>query len=246
VIFEMIKIQNLYKKFGGHEVLSGLDLEVKSGELMVIIGPSGCGKSVLLKHIIGLVSPDSGAIFINGIDITNLSEAKLKKIRFLFGMVFQGGALFDSLTVEENVAFGLRLHTDKSEEEIRRIVKEKLGLVGLENIEDRRIDELSGGMRKRVALARAIVMNPRIILYDEPTTGVDVAMIDNVNRLIRDLQDRLKVTSVVVTHDLENAYKVADRIAVFHSGRIARIETVEKMREMEEEILQKYMGKSAL
>jgi len=237
----MIKISNLYKRFGENEVLRGLNLEVKTGELMVIIGPSGCGKSVLLKHIIGLLRPDSGEILIDGVDITRLKGKELKEIRFMFGMVFQAGALFDSLTVGENVAFGLRQHTNLTEQEIRNLVSEKLRLVGLEGIEDLKIEELSGGMKKRVALARAIIMNPKIILYDEPTTGVDVAMIDNINRLIRDLQDRLKVTSIAVTHDLENAYKIADRIAVFHAGKIARIETVEEMKKMEEEILEKYM-----
>jgi len=237
----MIKIENLWKKFGGHQILKGLNLEIPDGELMVIIGPSGCGKSVLLKHMIGLLKPDEGKIFIDGTDITVLKEKDLKKIRFMFGMVFQGGALFDSLTVGENVAFGLRMHTDMKESEIVKTVNEKLELVGLKGIYDSKVDEISGGMRKRVALARAIVRNPRIILYDEPTTGVDVAMIDNVNRLIRDLQNRLKVISVVVTHDLENAYKIADRIAVFHDGKIAYIGTVEEMKGKEEEILNKYM-----
>ncbi len=237
----MIKIENLRKKFGHHEVLKGLNLQIMDGELMVIIGPSGCGKSVLLKHMIGLLRPDEGKIFIDGTDISLLNEEELKKIRFKFGMVFQGGALFDSLSVGENVAFGLRMHTDMNEAEIYKTVNEKLELVGLKGIYDSKIEEISGGMRKRVALARAIVMNPRIILYDEPTTGVDVAMIDNVNRLIRDLQNRLKVISVVVTHDLENAYKIADRIAVFHEGNIAYIDTVEEMKKREEEILNKYM-----
>ncbi|PIZ16332.1 ABC transporter ATP-binding protein [Candidatus Desantisbacteria bacterium CG_4_10_14_0_8_um_filter_39_17] len=237
----MIKISNLNKKFGEHNVLCGLSLDINPGELIGIIGPSGCGKSVLLKHIIGLLKPDSGEIFIDGMDITKLKGKDLKKIRFSFGMVFQGGALFDSLTVEENVGFGLKQHTDLNDEEIRKIVSENLQLVGLIGTEDVRIEELSGGMKKRVALARAIVMNPRIILYDEPTTGVDVAMIDNVNSLIRDLQERLKVTSIAVTHDLQNAYKIADRIAVFHQGKIACVENVEEMKKREGEILEKYM-----
>ena len=237
----MIKISNLYKKFGEHKVLCGLNLEVNSGELMVIIGPSGCGKSVLLRHIIGLLRPDSGEIFINGADITQLKGKALKQVRFSFGMVFQGGALFDSLTVEGNVGFGLRQHTNLSEEEIAKIVNEKLQLVGLDGTENVKIEELSGGMKKRVALARAIVMNPKIILYDEPTTGVDVAMIDTVNALIRNLQGKLGVTSIAVTHDLQNAYKIADRIAVFHKGKIACIENVEEMQKKEGEILEKYM-----
>lgn len=237
----MIKINNLYKKFGEHKVLCGLDLEVKSGELMVIIGPSGCGKSVLLKHIIRLLKPDSGEIFIDDTDITKLKWRDLKKVRFSLGMVFQGGALFDSLTVGENVGFGLNQHTNLSDEEINKIVSEKLQLVGLSGRENARIEELSGGMKKRVALARAIVMNPKIVLYDEPTTGVDVAMIDNINALIKDLQERLKVTSIAVTHDLQNAYKIADRIAVFHQGKIACIENVEGMQKREQEILEKYM-----
>lgn len=237
----MIKITNLYKKFDRHEVLRGLNLEINSGELMVIIGPSGCGKSVLLRHIIGLLKPDSGEIFIGDADITKLRGKALRNQRFSFGMVFQGGALFDSLSVEENVGFGLKQHTNLSDEEISKIVSEKLQLVGLSGTEHERIEELSGGMRKRVALARAIVMNPKIILYDEPTTGVDVAMIDNVNALIRDLQERLKITSVAVTHDLQNAYKIADRIAVFHQGKIACVENVEGMQKREQEILEKYM-----
>lgn len=237
----MVKINNLWKKFGEHNVLRGLNLEINSGELIGIIGPSGCGKSVLLKHIIGLLKPDEGEIFIDGIDITKLKEKELKNIRFSFGMVFQAGALFDSLSVEENVGFALRQHTDKTGEEIGRIVREKLELVGLEGIEDKKIEELSGGMKKRVALARAIVMNPKIILYDEPTTGVDVAMIDNVNNLIRDLQERLKVTSIVVTHDIGNVYKIADRIAVFHRGKIVLVDTVEEIKKHEKEILDEYM-----
>jgi len=237
----MIKISNLYKKFGEHKVLCGLNLDIDSGKLMVVIGPSGCGKSVLLKHIIGLLKPDEGEIFIDGVDIAKVKGKELKKIRLSFGMVFQGGALFDSLTVEENVGFGLRQHTNLSDEEVRVIVMEKLQLVGLSGTENSRIEELSGGMKKRVALARAIAMNPKIILYDEPTTGVDVAMIDNVNALIRDLQERLKITSVAVTHDIKNAYKIADRIAVFHQGKIACIEDADEMQRREEEILEKYM-----
>ena len=237
----MIKILNLSKKFGDKEILKGLDLEIKTGESMVIIGPSGCGKSVLLKHIIGLLKPDSGNIFIDDIDITTLNKKKLKQIRFQFGMVFQGSALFDSLSVGENVGFALKIHTDKKEEEIASIVDEKLKLVGLSGLENSRIDELSGGMKRRVALARAIIMGPKIMLYDEPTTGVDIAMIDNINALIRDLQKRLKVTSVTVTHDLENAYKIADRIAIFHEGKIAAIESVDEMKKREVEILEKYM-----
>jgi len=237
----MIKIIDLYKKFADREIIKGLNLEVKSGELMAIIGPSGCGKSVLLKHVIGLLMPDSGSVIIDGTDITRIKKKELKKIRFKFGMVFQGSALFDSLTVGENVGFGLNLHTNKDEETIKNIVAEKLRLVGLEGSEKLRVEELSGGMKRRVALARAIAMDPKIMLYDEPTTGVDVSMIDNINALIRDLQERLKVTSIIVTHDLINAYKIADRIAIFHEGKIALIETVEEMKKREAEILEKYM-----
>lgn len=237
----MIKIIDLYKKFADREIIKGLNLEIKSGELMVIIGPSGCGKSVLLKHVIGLLMPDSGNVFIDGTDITRIQKKELKKIRLKFGMVFQSSALFDSLSVGENVGFGLKIHTDKSEETIKKIVAEKLKLVGLEGAEDTRIEELSGGMKRRVALARAIAMDPKIMLYDEPTTGVDVSMIDNINALILDLQKRLNVTSIVVTHDLINAYKIADRIAIFHEGKIALIETVEEMKKREAEILEKYM-----
>jgi len=216
----MIAIRNLKKRLGGKQVLDGVDLEVRSGEAVVVMGPSGTGKSVLLKHILGLMMPDQGSIEVNGEEIVGRKERELNQIRKKFGMVFQGAALFDSMTVGENVALALREHTDLDEQAIERRVVERLEWVGLKQVEQMKPASLSGGMRKRVGLARAIAMDPEFILYDEPTTGLDPIMSDAIDRLMRDLQRRMNVTSIVVTHDLGSAFKVGDRIAMLLGGKI--------------------------
>jgi len=216
----MIEIINLCKSFGDNKVLEDLNLALNDGETTVIIGRSGCGKSVLLKHIMGLMKPDSGQVIIDGKDITEMSEKELNKVRMKFGMLFQGSALFDSLSIGENVGFMLSEHTNTSKASIKNRVKECLGLVGLKDVEHLKPAELSGGMQKRVGLARAICMKPEIILYDEPTTGVDPIMGDAINDLIIELHDKLKVTSIAVTHDMKSAYKIATRIAMLYKGKI--------------------------
>lgn len=216
----MIEIRNLYKSFNGKKVLDGVNLSIDKGQTIVIIGRSGCGKSVLLKHIIGLMKPDAGDILIDGVDIAKMRGKELESLHLNFGMLFQGSALFDSLTVEENVGFGLIEHTKKDMDFIRKRVKECLEMVGLEGIESLSPSQLSGGMKKRVALARAICMSPKIVLYDEPTTGLDPIMADGINTLIRELHEKIKVTSVVVTHDMVSAYKIGDKIAMLYNGSI--------------------------
>jgi phospholipid/cholesterol/gamma-HCH transport system ATP-binding protein len=216
----MIRIQGLRKKLGNKQVLDGVDLDIPTGCTMVILGRSGTGKSVLLKHIIGLMQPDAGTIEVDGKIITGLPEQELNDVRIRFGMLFQSGALFDSLTVGENIALPLREHSRLEAAEIHRRVSERLDWVGMPGVEDMKPASLSGGMRKRVALARAIAMDPAYILYDEPTTGLDPIMADVINRLIRALQRRIGVTSVVVTHDMHSALHVADRIAMLHEGRV--------------------------
>jgi len=216
----MIEIINVSKSFDGHKVLDNLNLNIKTGESTVVIGRSGCGKSVLLKHIIGLLKPDSGHVLIDGKDITRMDEKELSAVRMKFGMLFQGAALFDSLNILENVGFSLIEHTNTPKEEIAKRVKESLALVGLKDIEYKKPAELSGGMRKRVGLARAILVRPEIMLYDEPTTGVDPIMGDSINDLIVKLHTKLNVTSIAVTHDMTSAYKIADRVAMLYNGRI--------------------------
>jgi len=216
----VIEIINVSKSFDGHKVLNNLNLNIKTGESTVIIGRSGCGKSVLLKHIIGLLRPDLGHVLIDGKDITRMDEKELSAVRIKFGMLFQGAALFDSLNILENVGFALIEHTDTPKEEIVRRVKESLALVGLRDIEYKKPAELSGGMRKRVGLARAIIVRPEIMLYDEPTTGVDPIMGDSINDLIIKLHTKLNITSIAVTHDMTSAYKIADRVAMLYNGKI--------------------------
>ena len=221
--------------------MDGVNLEVEPGETMVIIGPSGCGKSVLLKHIIGILKPDEGEIVIYDQDITLLREKELNEMRKKFGMLFQGAALFDSLNVEENVGFGLREHTNLSEREIKEIIREKLKTVGLEDIAGLKPAELSGGMRKRVGLARAIAMDPEIVFYDEPTTGIDPIMGDIINNLILELNNRLNITSVAVTHDMNSAYKIADRMAMLYKGRIIEIGSVEAIKNTQNPVVRQFI-----
>jgi len=236
-----IRVVNLHKSFAEHEVLSGVHLEIREGESMVVIGGSGTGKTVLIRCIIGLVQPDEGEIYVDGTEITSLNEREMNEIRKRFGMLFQGGALFDSLTVWENVGFGLRQHTRLREEEIRRIVSEKLGLLGLRNIEDLMPAELSGGMKKRVSLARAIAMEPEILLYDEPTTGIDPMMADAINELIIRMREKLNVTSIAITHDMTSAYKIADRIAMLYQGKIIEVGTPEEIKSSRNPIVQQFI-----
>ena len=216
----MIELRGVSKRLGSKQVLEGLDLDIPANITMVILGRSGSGKSVLLKHIIGLMHPDEGRIEVDGEDIAHLSEAGLNHVRQRFGMLFQGAALFDSLTVGENIALPMREHMNFTEAEIQRRVSDRLSWVGLQGVEDMKPASLSGGMKKRVGLARAIAMDPAYILYDEPTTGLDPIMSDVINQLIRSIQKRIGVTSVVVTHDLHSAWKVGDRLALLHEGRV--------------------------
>jgi phospholipid/cholesterol/gamma-HCH transport system ATP-binding protein len=226
-----IRFEDLHKSFGPKRVLRGVHLEVREGETMVILGGSGSGKSVLLRHAVGLFVPDRGRVVIDGTDLSGLSEEELVPVRKKLGMLFQGGALFDSMDVFENVAYALREHTDCSEEEIASRVREKLDLVELDSsVEELMPSDLSGGMRKRVALARSIALEPRGILYDEPTTGLDPITAHAINVMVRNLQRTLNVTSVVVTHDISSAYAVGDRIAFLHEGEMIFVGSVEQAR----------------
>lgn len=216
----MIEARNLQKSFGPQRVLDGVNLRIESGESVVIIGRSGGGKSILLKHLVGLIQPDAGAVVIDGEDIVGMDERRLMPVRHKFGMLFQSAALFDSMTVAENVGFALRREADLSEAERDRRVSEALEMVDLPGTEEKKPSELSGGMRKRVGLARAIVYRPAIVLYDEPTTGLDPVVSDSIDQLIVRVRDYLKVTSVVVTHDMRSARRVGQRIVMLHQGRI--------------------------
>ena len=216
----MIEIRNLYKLLGPKMVLNNLNLSVRRGETKVVIGRSGVGKTVLLRNIVGLMRPDSGSIKINGVEVTNLNEKEYNRVRMGIGLVFQGGALFDSMNVGENVGFVLNEFMDLDKKTVADKVHDALGLVGLKDVEDLMPSQLSGGMKKRVSLARALCMEPHIILYDEPTTGVDPITAAAINHLIIELRDKLKVTSIVVTHDMNSAYQVADSIAMFYKGQI--------------------------
>jgi len=237
----MIEIVDLHKSFGDNKVLDGVNLTISKGETTTIIGRSGVGKSVLLKHIIGLVKPDEGKILIDGEDITLYKNEKLVKLRQRFGMLFQGSALFDSMTVQENVGLGLREHTKLPEEEIREIVREKLRLVGLSGVENSKPAELSGGMKKRVGLARAIAMNPEYILYDEPTTGLDPIMADAINYLIIRMKNELNITSIAVTHDIVSAYKISNRIAMIYEGKIIFVGAPEEVKNTDDPIVRQFV-----
>lgn len=241
----MIQVQGLHKWFGANHVLRGLDLEIQTGETLVIIGRSGCGKSVLLKHLIGIMEPDEGKVVIDGTDLFSLSQRELEEFRLKLGMLFQGAALFDSLTVRENVGFSLDEHTNWPPEAVLEKVNEKLGLVGLKGIGDLMPATLSGGMKKRVGLARAICYDPKIILYDEPTTGLDPIMADGINDLIVEMHQKLRVTSVAVTHDMTSAYKVASRIAMLYEGQIIGVGTPEEIRNTDHPIIRQFITGSA-
>ncbi len=236
-----IEVVDLHKSFDDNGVLRGVNLAVSKGESMVVIGGSGVGKSVLIKCIIGLIQPDRGSIRVDGQEITSLSEKSLNEIRKKFGMLFQAGALFDSLPVWENVGFGLKQHTGLNDKEIKAIAVEKLRLLGLRNVEDLMPSELSGGMRKRVSLARAIAMEPEILLYDEPTTGLDPIMADAINDLIVQMRKKLEVTSIAITHDMVSAYKIADRIAMLYEGEIIEVGTPQQIGESSNAVVQQFI-----
>jgi len=216
----MIEVRDLDKSFGTQPVLEDVSFRIENSESVAIIGRSGGGKSVLLKHIIGLLQPDAGAVMIDGENIVAMDERQLLRVRRKFGMVFQGAALFDSMTVAENVAFGLRRHENLSEAEITKRVAAALDMVDLPGTEQKNPAELSGGMRKRVGLARAIIYEPQIVLYDEPTTGLDPIVSDSIDKLIIRVRDQLKVTSIVVTHDMRSARRVGNHVIMLHAGKV--------------------------
>jgi phospholipid/cholesterol/gamma-HCH transport system ATP-binding protein len=237
----MIRIVNLHKAFGAKRVLRGVSLTVEKGETMVVIGQSGSGKSVLIKHLIGLLRPDSGEIYIDGVEITRLREDDLQRVTRKFGLLFQGAALFDSMTVAENVAFGLERYSRGSSEEIRERVSESLALVGLSGVDDLMPYQLSGGMKKRVGLARAFAYRPEIMLYDEPSTGLDPIRADSINDLINMLKTEMGVTAVAITHDMVSSYKIADRIAMLYEGRIIEVGTPEEIRKSTSPVIQQFI-----
>ena len=237
-----VRFEDVHKSFGEKKVLSGISFDVHRGETIVVLGGSGSGKSVLIRHIIGLHRPDRGHVFVDGEDIVDYDEEELIPVRQKVAMLFQGGALFDSMNVLENVAYGLREHTDLVDDRIREIVRDKLAVVGLEDVEELMPAELSGGMKKRVALARSIAMDPRCILYDEPTTGLDPVTANTINEMIRDLQRRLQVTSVVVTHDIASAFLVGDRIAYLYEGRMHFVGTVDEAKVSREPRLRHFLS----
>ncbi|MFQ5480451.1 MAG: ABC transporter ATP-binding protein [Thermodesulfobacteriota bacterium] len=237
----MIQIKGLKKTFALKKVLNNVNLDIESGKITVIIGRSGGGKSVLLKHIIGLLRPDEGHVYLDGTDITALKERELNETRKRFGMLFQGAALFDSMTVGENVGFALKEHTGLEDEDISESVREKLERVGLKGVEEMMPADLSGGMMKRVGLARAIIMDPEIVLFDEPTTGLDPIMSASIADLVLDTQRSLKTTYVLITHDMPFTYKIADKIAMLHEGRIIAEGTTEEMRANPNPVLRQFL-----
>lgn len=241
----MIELIDIHKSFGNKHVLRGVNLKINKGESVVVIGGSGSGKSVLLKHIIGLLKPDKGTVLIDNIDISKLDEKELNEVRKKFGMLFQASALFDSMQVWENVGFGLRQHTKLTDDEIKGIAIEKLKMVGLVGVEDIMPSELSGGMRKRVGLARAIAMEPKILLYDEPTTGIDPILADAINDLIVEMRKKINVTSVAITHDMKSAYKIADRIAMLYNGLIIGVGTPDEIKNTSDAVIKQFVTGSA-
>jgi len=233
----MIRVENIYKKFDDKDVLIDVSLEIYEGETLAIFGGSGSGKSVLMKHIIGLMKPDRGRVSVAGTDINSISYSELRRIRQQFGVLFQGGALFDSLNAFENVAFPLRTFTTMGEEEIRDEVHTCLGMVELEDVGPKMPAELSGGMKKRVALARAVALRPRYILYDEPTSGLDPETSNTIDVLIKGLADQLTVTSIVITHDMHSVLSIADRAAFIHEGRMHWVGTLDELHTCQDKVL---------
>lgn len=241
----IIRLEGIYKAFNGQPVLEDLSLDVFQGQTTVVIGPSGCGKTVLLKHIVALIRPDRGRVFFDGRDITNLSERQLVPIRRRIGFLFQSNALFDSMTVAENIHFPLLEHGIESKAELQRRCRRVLSLVGLDGMQQRMPEELSGGQKKRVALARAIALNPEVILYDEPTTGLDPIRADLINELILKLQAELRTTTLVVTHDMDSARKVADRIVMLYNNKILADTTPEGLREITNDVVVRFVDGQA-
>jgi phospholipid/cholesterol/gamma-HCH transport system ATP-binding protein len=237
----MIRVEGLVKNIGPQEILRGVDLDVPHGETLAIIGRSGGGKSVLLKHLIGLMKPDAGQIWIEGQNIIGMNERSLASIRQKVGILFQGAALFDSMTVAENIAFPLREAGERNPKVLRTKVSEMLEVMELSGEEEKMPVNLSGGMKKRVGLARSIIRQPSCILYDEPTSGLDPVVSDSINRLIRRLQRRFGVTSIVVTHDMKNAFDVADQVAYLHEGRIYFHGTPEELRQSTDKLIQDFL-----
>ena len=239
---EIIGIKNVYKAFDTKEVHNGVNLSIKRGENITVLGGSGSGKSVLLKEITGLLKPDSGEVIVEGENIVPLDERDLVNVRKKIGMLFQGAALFDSLTVEENIAYPLRENANFPENEIKEIVARNLELVGLPDIEDKMPSDLSGGMKKRVGLARAMAMNPKILLYDEPTTGLDPPNITRIIHLIRNMQEQFGITGVIITHDVQSAFEISDRIAFLYHGKIVFTGTVDEAKNTDVEILSDFIN----
>lgn len=238
-----LEVRDLHKAFGANRVLRGISLEIPAHQVTLIVGGSGCGKSVLLKHLLGLMKPDRGAVLVDGQDIVPIPERRLNPIRRRFGMVFQGGALLASLTVAENLALGLREHHELSPAQLRDLVAEKLELVGLGGTQDLMPAELSGGMRKRVAIARALMMDPEVFLYDEPTTGLDPPMAAAIDALIGELAAKLHKTTVVVTHDLVSIFTLAHRVAMIHEGEIVFLGTPEEMKSNPQEVVRRFIAR---
>lgn len=236
----MIELVDVCKRFDDKDALKHINLTIEDGEMLAIIGGSGSGKSTLLRLLIGLIKPTSGKILVNGVDIVPMDEEELNKVRLHMGMVFQYSALFDSMTVGENVAFGLREHTKLSDADIQAIVKDKLHLVGLDGVEDMMPNELSGGMKKRVGLARAIAVEPSVIFYDEPSSGLDPLMTEKIDELIVNTQQALSVTSVVVTHDMASACRISDRIAMIYEGELVAVDTVERFKKIQDARVQAF------
>jgi phospholipid/cholesterol/gamma-HCH transport system ATP-binding protein len=241
-----ITITDMHKSFGPNHVLRGLNLTVEPGESLVVIGGSGSGKSVLIKHIIGLLKPDRGSIEVNGQEVTTMTERELKELRKKFGMLFQAAALFDSLTVGENVAFPLVEHTRSRRSQIAERVGETLALVGLPGTEHLYPAELSGGMKKRVGLARALAMEPKVILYDEPTTGLDPIMADAINDLIVEMRERLAITSIAITHDMVSAYKIGHRLAMLYEGKIIFTGTPQECKNTDDPLVRQFITGSSV
>jgi len=237
----VIRVQGLCKRFGSQPVLRGLDLDIATGEIMVVIGRSGGGKSVLLKHLIGLLRPDAGTVAVDGTEITRLRGGELDRVRERYGVVFQGGALFDSMSVSDNVAFPLREKTRLKPDEIKNRVEEKLEQVGLSGMGHKNPAEISGGMRKRVAIARALVTEPEIVFFDEPTTGLDPILVNTIHHLIMELHRKFRFTAVMVSHEIPEIFEIADRVAVLHEGAIVEVGAPEAVRASANPIVQQFI-----
>lgn len=238
----MIRLEGVHKSFGDHHVLRGIDLEVRQGESLVVLGGSGSGKSVLLKHVIGLLRPDEGKVVVDGVDLSSLTIREITDFRRRFGMAFQEGALFDSMSVFDNVAFPIERQSKKSEAEVRGRVEECLAMVRLDGTEDKLPSELSGGMRRRVGFARAIAVEPKIVLFDEPTTGLDPVTTLHIDEVILELLDRLETTAITITHDMASAFRIADRLAMLYEGRIVELAEPDVFRRSEHPVVREFIA----